>query len=187
VPYLLKRKTGGVCPIMIVTVGGSPGSGTTTLCRGLARFFELTHVYAGKIFRDMAAEKGVTLEEFSKLAEESDIIDLTVDKRQKELAVDGTVVEGRITAHLVDADLKIWLDAPLEVRAERIAFREGIAYEEALKHIEEREASEKKRYKKYYQIDLDDMKVYHIVLDTELWDADGVFEICRAAIEVRKW
>jgi cytidylate kinase len=187
VPYLLKRKTGGVCPIMIVTVGGSPGSGTTTLCRGLARFFELTHVYAGKIFRDMAAEKGVTLEEFSKLAEESDIIDLTVDKRQRELAVDGTVVEGRITAHLVDADLKIWLDAPLEVRAERIAFREGIAYEEALKHIEEREASEKKRYKKYYQIDLDDMKVYHIVLDTELWDADGVFEICRAAIEVRKW
>lgn len=172
---------------MIVTVGGSAGSGTTTISRKIAQFFGLTHVYAGEIFRKMAEKRGVSLEEFSKIAEESELIDLKVDKRQKELAVDGTVVEGRITAHLVDADLKIWLDAPLKIRAERIASREDIVFEEAIKNIKEREASEKKRYKKYYQIDIDDMSVYHIVLNTALWDADGVFEICRAAIEVRKW
>ncbi|MBU7015350.1 MAG: AAA family ATPase [Theionarchaea archaeon] len=172
---------------MIITVGGYPGSGTTTLCRRLAETFGLTHVYAGQIFREMAAQTGVTLEEFGATAESTERIDVEVDRRQREAAVDNTVVEGRITAFIVDADLKIWLVAPLEVRAQRVASRETIPIEEAVVKITEREESERKRYKKYYDIVMEDLSLYDLIINTELWDAEGVFEITKAAIEVRKW
>ncbi len=171
---------------MRVTIGGCPGSGKTTLSVKLAGAFQLAHVSAGQVFRDMASERGVSLEEFSKMAEMDESIDLEVDKRQKQRAVENTVIEGRITAHLVDADMKIWLSASLEVRARRIASRENIQYEEALKKTEERETSERKRYEKYYGIDVGDLSVYDVVLNTELWEAEGVFTIVKTALEVRK-
>lgn len=171
---------------MRITIGGCPGSGKTTLCVKLAEAFHLTHVSAGQVFRDMASERGVSLEEFSRMAEMDESIDFEVDKRQKERAVENTVTEGRITAHLVDADVKIWLSASLEVRARRIASRENIPYEEALKKTEEREISERKRYERYYGIDAGDLSVYDVVLNTELWEAEGVFAIVKTALEVRK-
>lgn len=172
---------------MIITVGGYPGSGTTTLSKKIEGAYRLTHVYAGKIFREMAAERGVSLEELGNLAETDDTIDLEVDHTQKMLAVDNTVVEGRITAFLIEADLKIWLSASLEVRAQRICERENILYEESVRRILKREKSEKKRYQTYYAIDLDDLSLYDLVINTVLWDAEGVFQIVKTAIEVREW
>ncbi|MBU7033493.1 MAG: AAA family ATPase [Theionarchaea archaeon] len=172
---------------MILTVGGFAGSGTTTLCRKLAQHFNLTHVYAGKIFRDMASARGMSLQEFSKQAERDETIDFEVDREQKKLAMEGSVVEGRITAHLVNADMKIWLTAPLSIRADRISMRESISPEEAMEGIIEREASEKKRYLAYYQIDIDDLTPYDLILNTTLWDAEGVFHIVKNALEVRTW
>ena len=121
------------------------------------------------------------------MAEVDESIDLAVDRIQKERAQDNTVVEGRMAAFMVDADLKIWLSAPLPVRAERIAKRESILYEESLTKIKEREASEKRRYEKYYNVDIEVMDAYDLVINTELWDADSVFAIVKAAIEVREW
>lgn len=172
---------------MIISVGGYAGSGTTTLCRKIKDAFGLQHVYAGLIFREMAQKRGISLQEFSKEAEQDETIDLEVDRIQKERAEENSVVEGRISAYLIDAGLKIWLSASRDVRARRVAQRETITYEEAAKRIAEREKSEKKRYKMYYQIDTGDLSVYDLVMNTELWDAEGVFKIVKAAIEVRAW
>jgi cytidylate kinase len=172
---------------MILTVGGFAGSGTTTLCRAIAQHFTLTHVYAGQIFRDMAAQRGLTVQEFSEMAETDETIDLYIDQEQKKRAVDGSVVEGRITAYLVDATVKIWLKAPLSVRSQRISRREQISAEESLQKIKAREASEKQRYLQYYQIDVDDLTVYDLILNTAVWDAQGVFTIVKNAIEVIQW
>jgi cytidylate kinase len=73
------------------------------------------------------------------------------------------------------------------VRAQRIADREHTVYEESLQKIIDREASEKKRYKKYYKKDIDDLSLYDLVLNTRLWDQEGVFNIVKTAIEVREW
>lgn len=186
-PHLFERETGGVCQNMIVTVGGYPGSGTTTLSEKVSVKFGLTHVYAGQIFRKMAAKRGISLKELGELAEKDETIDLEVDNRQKELARENTIVEGRMAGYLVDADLKIWLSAPLDVRAERVASRESIPVTDSLLRITEREKSERKRYKKYYKVEIDDLSVYDLVINTELWDAEGVFQIVRAAVEVREW
>lgn len=54
---------------LVITVSGLAGSGTTTLCRNLARHYGFKHIYAGLIFRQMAREMGMSLQEFQKYAE----------------------------------------------------------------------------------------------------------------------
>ena len=41
-----------------LTVGGLPGTGTTTLCRLFERSLELPYIYAGQLFREEAARAG---------------------------------------------------------------------------------------------------------------------------------
>lgn len=132
---------------LVITVSGLAGSGTTTLCRKLAEHYGFKHVYAGLIFRQMAKERGMTLEEFQKYAELHPEIDREVDRRQIEAAKEcNVVIEGRLAGWMVkNADLKIWLDAPIRVRAERVARREGITVEEAFMKIAEREMQNRKR------------------------------------------
>ncbi len=164
---------------MIITISGNIGSGKTTVAKALAERFNLRHISAGEVFRALAKEKGMSLEEFSKYAEDNPEIDRLVDAEQVKLAEEGNcVVDGRLSAFLIKkADLKIWLKASLEERARRVAAREGISYEEALQKTIVREESEKKRYREIYNIDIDNLDPYDVVLNTELWDAEATVEI----------
>ncbi|MFW5984028.1 MAG: (d)CMP kinase [Halobacteria archaeon] len=171
---------------MRVTVSGLPGSGTTTLAEALSSRFDLEHVSSGDVFRAMARERGVSLAEFGRIAEKDPEIDREIDERQREIARerDDLVLEGRLSGWMVeDADLRVWLSAPLDVRAERVADREEQTVEEARDEIEEREESEAKRYREIHGIDIGDLSVYDLVIDTSRWDEEGVAEIAAAAAE----
>ncbi|RLG56806.1 MAG: cytidylate kinase, partial [Candidatus Hydrothermarchaeota archaeon] len=147
----------------------------------------LRHVQAGMVFREMAKERGMSLQEFSKLAEKDKSFDRLVDERQKELAKQGNVViDGRLSGWLIDADLKIWLKASLDERAKRVAKRENKDYETALKETRERERSELKRYKEIYGIDLNDLSPYDFVINTELWSAEVIVETIKNLVEKMK-
>ncbi len=113
---------------MIVTLSGLPGSGKTSVARELVSRYGFTIISAGEQFRKLAQESGMTLQEFGELAESDRSIDIAIDNRQKELAAlhDMALVEGRLAGRTIDADLKIWLKTSLEVRAQRIAKREGV-------------------------------------------------------------
>lgn len=87
------------------------------------------------------------------------------------------MIEGRLSGFLVDADLKIWLKAPLEVRARRIAKRECKSVEKAMEETSEREECERERYLKYYDLDVKDLSVYDIVIDSSKWSAQEISEI----------
>jgi cytidylate kinase len=171
---------------MRITVSGPPGSGTTTLAKALSSRFDLEHVSSGDVFRSMARERDMSLAEFGRVAEEDPEIDREIDERQAEIARenDDIVLEGRLSGWMAeDADLRVWLDAPLDVRAERVAEREEQTVEEARVEIEEREASESKRYQEIHGIDINDLSVYDLVVDTSTWDKDGVAEITATAVE----
>ncbi len=170
---------------LVITVSGLAGSGTTTLCKNLARYYGFKHIYAGLIFRQMAREMGMTLEEFQEYAELHPEVDREVDRRQVEAAEEcNVVIEGRLAGWMVEkADLKIWLDAPIRERARRVARREGISVEKAFMAIAEREKQNRKRYLNLYGIDIDDMSIYDLVIDTSKWGPDGVFSIVKAAID----
>ncbi|MBU2559734.1 AAA family ATPase [archaeon] len=169
---------------MIVTIGGPIGSGKTTVAKTIAEKFGFTHISAGVVFRELAHDKGITLEQFSKLAEENPKYDRELDARQIELAkaAKNAVIDGRLSGIIMDADLKVWLKAPLEVRAKRASERDGKDYSIALEDVRVRGDSELKRYREIYGIDLRDLKPYDIVINTELFNAEEVIEIVEKAI-----
>lgn len=163
---------------MILTIGGLVGAGKTTLARRLAGAHGMSYITIGDIMRQMAEKRGMSLNEFSGLAEKDPSIDREIDERQRKSAKDNCIFDSRLSAFLIKADIKIWLTAPLEVRAERVAKREGAPLKEALNNIRRREESERKRYKGFYKIDLNDLSVYDLVLNTAYFTPDDMFRIC---------
>ena len=171
---------------MLLTVSGPAGSGKSTTAAGLAAALDLDHVSGGDIFRDLADERGYSPVEFNELAEEDGQIDRDLDRRLYEIARDrdGVVLESRLAGWLApDADFRLWLDAPVDVRAARIADREEKSVERAREETLRRERSERKRYADYYDIPIDDLSIYDLVVNTARWTAPGVLAILTAAVE----
>ena len=107
----------------------------------------------------MAEEKGMDLLEFSKFAEDNNEIDLEIDQRQAKIAQksEDLIVEGRISAYFINADLKVWCTAPLDVRAQRISQREDKTIQIAREEILTRERSETHRYLEIHNINIHDI------------------------------
>ena len=171
---------------MKITISGLPGSGTTTVAKIVAERLNLKLISAGEIFRQIAAKKGMTLEEFSKYAEENPEIDMLIDKTQRELAEKekDVVVEGRLSGWMIkDADLKVWLFADAEIRYQRIAKREGKDLSVVKRETKEREEIEKRRYQKFYNINLDDWSIYDLIINSGKFSAEKIAEIIIEAIK----
>jgi cytidylate kinase len=172
---------------MLLTVSGPAGSGKSTTAADLAGTLGLEHVSGGDIFRTLAAERGYTPVEFNELAEEDQQIDRDLDRRLREIALsrDGLVLESRLAGWLAGgyADFRIWLDAPMPVRAARVAEREGKNVDQAREETRRREQSEAKRYEEYYGIDVRDLSIYDIALNTARWSPEAIRAILTTAVE----
>src|SRR6056297_2679651 len=172
---------------MLITVSGPPGSGKSTNAVQLADALGLGHVSGGDIFREMAAERDMTPVEFNEFAEEDPQIDRDLDRRLRDIAVerDDVVLESRLAGWLAadHADIKIWLDAPREIRAERIADREEKPVDVARQETARRENSEALRYKEYYNIDIRDLTIYDITCNTARWGPESMQQVLVAAVE----
>jgi len=172
---------------MLITVSGPAGSGKSTLAAELAEARSCEHVSGGDIFREIAAERDLTPLELNKLAEEDDQIDRDLDRRLRSTARDNDalVLESRLAGWMAGeyADLRIWLDAPLDVRAERIADREDKPVATAREETEARAESEARRYHEYYGIDIDDLGIYDLVINTARWSPEGVLGIALEAVD----
>ncbi len=157
----------------LITVSGPPGSGTSTTATILKKQMGYEHLSGGDIFRQMAEDRSMTLQELTVAAESDESIDREVDERLQEIAEAhakgernteiGLILESRLSGWHADgyADLKIWIDAPPEVRLERTVGRD-----ETPDELSMREQSEAKRYKKYYGIDIRDLSIYDLVLNS---------------------
>ena len=162
---------------MIIAIAGPIGVGKSTVARALADRLRYRYISGGEVFRDLARERGISVVDVNKLAESDPALDRELDRRQHELAKAGDcVVESRLAGWMVDADFKVWLRAPVDVRAARVARREGQPVAGARADLVERERSEWARYKAAYQIDIDDLTPYHVVIDTTLWSADAIVD-----------
>jgi len=173
---------------MIITLSGPPGSGKSTLSRVIADHFKLNYISSGDLFRDMAKKRGVSLEEFGRMAETDPSIDKEIDRRQMELGKTrgDLLFEGRLSGMFIDADLKIMLKTDVKVRARRIAQREDISLEQAMHETMTRQQSEARRYREFYDLDMSDLLPYDIVIESSVWNPEATAQIAITAIESMK-
>lgn len=174
---------------MLITISGLPGSGTTTLSRLVAEALDLDRLPGGEVFRQMAAESGMTLAEFGRHAQDHPEHDRELDRRLLERAREGgVVIESRLAGWLATRDdlraVRVWVACADEERARRVGGRDGLDLTAALADNEARETLERARYLDLYDIDLTDLSIYDKVLDsTTTAPQDLADEVIEAARE----
>lgn len=156
---------------MIITVSGPHGTGKSTYAARLARTLRLRHVSAGMLFRKIAQEKNLSLEQLGKIALDDPSIDKMVDDRTiREAGKGNVVVDGQLAGWMLrdKADLRIYLTAPEPTRLERIARRDKLNLEVARSQTAQRESVQSERYMRHYSFHVDDRSIYQLILDTSL-------------------
>lgn len=168
----------------LITISGTPGSGTTTVASSLADLLGYDLVDAGKMFRELAAERNLDLNELLADAEATDRIDRSLDTRlqrivqQHDFQATGLVMEARLAGWIAggEALFKVWLDAPQDVRESRLEpLNESIP-------VAQREVREAARYKAHYDIDMYNTEIYDLVLNTARWGEQAVAELVIQAL-----
>ncbi len=160
--YEKKRKRG-----FVITVSGLTGAGKTTIAKAIAEELNLDYISVGEIFRKFAEENNIPFIKFIRSRQPS--FDFEADLKTLEYAMRGNVVlDGRLTGWVAGdwADLRIWVRCPSRIRAKRVALRDRVSFDEAIRNIRRRDNADIKMYKKLYKIDLLDDSIYDMVIDT---------------------
>lgn len=168
----------------VIVISGSPGSGKSTYAKRLAGDLKLKYFNTGEIFREIAKERGLSLIELSRLAEDDPSIDLEIDRRTLQRALGGGVV---IDSHLAGwvlsdiADFSVYLKAPVNVRVFRISERERKNISVTLTETLKRELSQWNRFNKYYGYDLTDLNHFDLIIDTSILDINEIYYLLKKA------
>jgi cytidylate kinase len=152
--------------VLRIAISGKSGCGNTTVSRMVAEKLGLRFI--NFTFRSLAQEKNLGLNETLALASKDDWWDREVDRRQVSLAREGggCVIGSRLAIWMLpEADLKVFLYAGLETRAQRIVRREGGVFEEIAAWTAERDRQDRERYLRLYGIDNDDYAFADLVID----------------------
>lgn len=170
-----------------ITVSGHPGSGTSTLVKGLMAHYGWTSLNGGDVFRQEAARRGMTLSAFGELCKSDLDVDRDLDQLLQRQMQEETsdIVESRLAgwwAYRLEIQcVRLWLEVDAEERANRVVGREGGSLEEALQANEQRSAVDAERFMELYNILPEQREPYTTVLDaTNL----GSQEVLAAVISI---
>ena len=151
-----------------IAVSGKSGCGNTTVSRKVADSLDLRFI--NFTFRSLALERAIDFEKVLELAAADDSLDIEVDTRQVMYAREdgGCILGSRLAIWMLEeADLKIYLYASPEVRAQRIVTREGGDPEEVAAFTAERDMLDHGRYIRIYDIDTEDYSFVDLIIDTD--------------------
>ena len=174
----------------VICISGMAGTGKSTLSKKLAEKYNLSCYSGGDALKELANAEGYDAScqgwwespeglKFLNERVNDPKFDKAVDAKLIEYAQQGNVLLDSWTMPwLLKDGFKIWLLASLEKRAARVAERDKITFDEALKVLKEKEDRTKAIYKKLYGFALgEDLSPFDLVLDTDNLSANQVFEV----------
>jgi cytidylate kinase len=162
---------------MKITIGGTHGSGKSTVAKAIAERLSYKHYSAGILMRELALKRGVSLMDFIKIAERDPSINKETDERTRRIgkAEDNFVFDGHMAYHFIPDSIKVFLRVELDIAARRIwadlqagrrVSEEATSLDELKGLLRARAASEQKQYKAQYNADVFDERNFDFVLDT---------------------
>ena len=160
-----------------IAISGKSGCGNTTVSTLLSEKLNIKLI--NYTFRQLAQEKGLTLAQVIENAKNDDSYDKFVDNHQVELALKESCVLGSRLAiwMLKEADLKVYLYASDETRANRIFNREGGDIAEIKRFTAMRDSEDSKRYMKLYGIDNGKYDFCDLIIDTANYNPEQITDL----------
>lgn len=179
----------------IVTLGGMPGSGKSSTGKRLAELLGYTRASSGDFFRELAAKRGMTVEEINTHAELEPQLDHETDEWVRRKGEESDfVIDSRMAFHWIPEGFNVFLKLDPHIAAERTyahiategrVSQEAASVEDTYQKMLARIESEKKRYQALYDIDYTDESHYDLVVDTGPNDLEQVSRIIADAY--RQW
>ncbi|MCD6229788.1 MAG: cytidylate kinase family protein [Candidatus Diapherotrites archaeon] len=171
---------------MIVTISGNACSGKDSAAEIVSEKMNLKLLKS--TMKTLAKENGFddVLEFEKKHASNSDEWDKMLDEWQKKEASKGNCVLVSMLSgiNVPEADLKVFLHAPLEERAKRVSKRDGVAIEKSVEYITNRDTVFKERIQEIYGVDFWEFSHYDLVINTQKWSAEQVSGIIVSAAKL---
>ena len=163
--------------MVVIVISGQPCCGSTTTGKLLSEKLSINFFSVGHYFKSL--DSGRETERSVKIWKSHAGRDLQFKKKgnlnyieelQIALAKSGSIIiESKLGIKFLKdyADVKIWLKAPVEVRAQRVARRDRIPLKKAIGILKEKERIERQNFKKIYGFDFFQLeKEADIVIDT---------------------
>lgn len=176
----------------IITIGGLLGSGKSSTAKAVASALGFRHFSSGDLFRQIAAERGESIEAMNISAEVQRDIDLKVDGLLQEMyrTEEKLVIDLRMAWHWMPGSFRVFLLLDPETAAQRIyndlqqggrTGEEARSVEEVRNSIDRKFASEQKRYAGLYGLNPTDPLNFDIVINTKHNNLETVTAILLAA------
>ena len=178
-----------------IIISGPPAIGKTTIAKGLAKEFGLTHLSGGDILKELAEEEGFKTDgddwwdtqdgmNFLSKRQENSEFDKKVDDKLKKLFSAGNVVITSYTLPwLVEGGVKIWLDGSKENSAQRMTTRDNLSKNNALEIVQKRYNENKIIYKALYGFEFgEDLSVFDKIIETDDLNVEQVLEIAKSTV-----
>lgn len=160
----------------VITISGKPGCGKSTVANIVSKRLRYEILSSGDKFREVAKRYGMSIESFvTDFLPNNPDIDIKIDnefisfiKKNEDL-----VVPTRIIGHLLEKNnidhFKVYLYADFKNRLNRVIRREskkGKTKVQIEKDLKNREIAEKSKFLKLYNIDINDLRMYNLVIYT---------------------
>jgi cytidylate kinase len=187
----------------IITLSGKPGSGKSSTADRVAELLGYTRYSAGDLVRSLIRKKGITLDEFNRMASEDHQIDYEIDEELRELRRQkDIVIDSRLGFYWIPESFKVYLDLDIDVATARI-FKDSVnnelrdysdgssSIQEVQRQVLSRVENEKRRFKSLYGVNPYSNANFDLIINTSRHTpqtvAITVFDTYKKWLEADEW
>ena len=160
----------------IITITGEIGSGVTTVTHKLADTLEYRRFSAGGLFRNLASQYGMSVDQLNDYAKKHPIIDSEIDALIQRLGEGSELVlDARLGFYWIHASFRVYLTVDSDIAAKRIyddihqcgrTEESPASIVETITSIQKQAESTQGRYFRDYGIDISNTKSFDLIVDT---------------------
>ena len=160
--------------MVLITISGHPGSGTSTLVKLLSEARGWSSLNGGELFRQEAKRRNMSLAEFGQLCKQNLDVDRELDLLLKDEMLRNdedapSIVESRLAgwwAYQLNLSIpRIWLNVDERERANRVQAREGGEIDDILAASRKRASVDAERFLELYNLLPEQKEPYTHILD----------------------